>query len=81
MQYFGKYLNGASSTYLKEEFSQKEKLVYIKKWSKSENGIIFRLNNKVLQINFADKSQMVIYGEKNVGVFSGVKLGKEKIFF
>lgn len=53
----------------------------MKKWAKSEQGIIFRLSNKVIQANFVDKSQMVLYAQKNVGVFSGISLGSEKIFF
>lgn len=73
MQYFSKYLNGNSSS--KDESLKPCMFCYVKKWAKSETGIIFRLSNKVLQINFVDKSQMVIYGQKNVGVFSGVSIG------
>lgn len=80
MQYFSKYLNGGSSN-LKEESPQSHMFCYVKKWAKSEQGIIFRLSNKVVQVNFVDKSQMVVYGQRNVGVFSGVSLGNEKIFF
>ena len=73
MQYFSKYLNGVSCN--KEECLKNYMFTYVKKWAKSEQGIIFRLSNKVLQINFVDKSQMVIYAQKNVGVYSGLNLG------
>lgn len=82
MQYFSKYLNGnGSSGGLKDESLQNYLFCYVKRWAKSEQGIIFRLSNKVIQVNFVDKSQMVIYAQRNVGVFSGVNLGNEKIFF
>lgn len=73
MQYFNKYLNGNSKEDTVEHGHST--LCYVKKWAKSENGIIFRLSNKVIQTNFIDKSQIVIYCQKNVGVFSGVNLG------
>ena len=47
----------------------------MKRWAKTEQGIIFRLSNKVIQVNFVDKTQMVIYAQKNAGVFSGLSLG------
>lgn len=81
MQYFSKYLNGGSVSSKDDISEQSHGLCYVKKWAKSENGIIFRLSNKVIQTNFIDKSQMVIYTHKNVGVFSGINLGNEKIFF
>lgn len=73
MQYFNKYLNGN----VKEETLEHGlgMLCYVKKWAKSDSGIIFRLSNKVIQTNFVDKSQIVIYCQKNVGVFSGLNLG------
>lgn len=80
MQYFSKYLNGNNKN-LKDDSLQNHLFCYVKRWAKSEQGIIFRLSNKVIQVNFVDKSQMVIYVQRNVGVFSSVTLGNEKIFF
>ena len=80
MQYFGKYLNAGSNA-TKEEPLQQQFFSYVKQWAKSDQGIIFRLSNKIIQVNFADKSQMMIYAQKNVGVFSGLKHCSEKIFF
>ena len=66
MQYFRKYLNGGSSP--EEENSmnsngqRKVPFVYIKKWAKTEEGIVFRLNTKLIQVNFSDKTQLMIYG-------------------
>ena len=53
----------------------------MKQWSKFNDAIIFRLNNCVLQINFNDKSQIVIYTEKGAGVYSDSKFSGERFFF
>jgi polo-like kinase 1 len=79
IQYFSKYLNGGQS--VTDEGVKPPPLCYIKKWIKSDKGILFRLSNKVLQINFVDKSQIVVYTQKNVGVYSGGALGNQKVFF
>lgn len=89
MQYFRKYLNGYSTGSIyptKSENSTKnaeEELpfVYVKQWVKSADGIMFRLNNSVLQVNFNDRAQVVIYTEKAVGVYSDCQRGGERIFF
>jgi polo-like kinase 1 len=75
MQYFRKYLNGGSSTE-EENLSdingqKKVPFVYIKKWTKTEEGIIFRLNTKLIQVNFNDKTQLMIYGESGLIVYCG----------
>jgi polo-like kinase 1 len=74
MQYFSKYLNG-NNLNTKEDISQNNLFCYVKCWAKTEQGIIFRLSNKIIQVNFMDKTQMVIYAKKNAGVFSGLSLG------
>ena len=30
--------------------------VYVKKWMKTKHAIMFRLSNKIVQVNFTDKS-------------------------
>lgn len=78
MQYFKKYLS--AGTMEKEGKKKSEAICYVKQWVKSDNGIIFRLSNKVLQVNYSDKSQLMLYTEHCVGVYSdGSSL--EKIFF
>lgn len=60
-------------------WSKQESLpfVYIKKWVKTEQGILFRLNNKLVQVNFNDKSQIMIYSEKDMVLYSSPQ-GKDK---
>ena len=57
MQYFKKYLNGSNPSEIEHKNGNKENCVpflYIKKWIKTDQGILFRLNNKVIQINFLE---------------------------
>ena len=78
MQYFKKYLSAGS---VDKDFRKKsEILCYVKQWAKSDQGIIFRLSNKVIQVNYSDKSQLMLYCQHNVGVFSDGS-SVEKIFF
>lgn len=44
---------------------------------KSDQAILFRLNNKIIQINFNDKSQIILYTEKDLLLYSNNQ-GKEK---
>lgn len=75
MQYFRKYLNGGTTP--QEETSanltsqQKAPFVYIKKWIKTDEGILFRLNTKIIQVNFNDKTQLMIYGDNGLVIYCG----------
>ena len=74
MQYFRKYLQGGNESKEKKEGPP---FVYVKKWAKSDQAILFRLNNKVVQVNFNDKSQVVFYPEKQLMLYSSS--GKDKV--
>ena len=42
----------------------KEKpLIYLKKWMKSRHAILFRLSNKIVQVNFTDKTEVILSSE------------------
>lgn len=75
MQYFRKYLNGGAVTEDEHTVSsstqRKAPFVYIKKWIKTEEGILFRLNTKLIQVNFNDKTQLMIYGDSEIIVYCG----------
>ena len=34
--------------------------VYIKKWMRTREAIVFRLSNKITQVNFTDKSEILL---------------------
>lgn len=68
MQYFRKYLQGSTEGI--RQHKDDPPFVYIKKWAKSDQAVVFRLNNKVIQVNFNDKSQIIIYTDKDIMLYS-----------
>lgn len=64
LQHFRKHL--AISSALP---SDEKELVYIKKWMVTEHAIIFRLSNKVVQVNFLDKSELLLCSESKMVSF------------
>lgn len=42
------------------EESKEQPLVYVKKWMRTNHALLFRLSNKIVQINFVDKTELVL---------------------
>jgi hypothetical protein len=76
MQYFRKYLQSGGSE-APPVRSEGVPFVYIKKWLKTEQAILFRLNNKMIQVNFNDKSQLILYTQKDMMLYSAAQ-GRDK---
>lgn len=42
-------------------------MVYVKKWMRTNHALLFRLSNKIVQINFVDKTELILSSlSKNV---------------
>jgi len=56
LQHFRNYL--CADTKLDEDLNGNFEpgYVYVKKWMKTKHAIMFRLSNKIVQVNFTDKS-------------------------
>lgn len=54
--HFRGYLEGEN----RERGEQGEKLVYVRRWFRSKHAVIFRLNNKSVQVIFIDQSELLI---------------------
>lgn len=79
MQYFRKYLNGAiNSNY--EYKKEGAVFTYVKKWAKSDQAILFRLSNNIIQVNFNDKSQIIIDSESEMVLYSNPQNKKKQVF-
>ena len=61
LQHFRSYLEGGDKTKpleqpnQEEDFPKKKKIadvVYVKKWMRTRHAIMFRLSNKIVQVNF-----------------------------
>jgi len=42
-------------------------LVYVKKWMKTRHAIMFRLSNKIVQVDFTDKTEIILSSEQKIG--------------
>jgi len=40
--------------------------VYIKKWMRTKHAIMFRLSNKIVQVNFQDHTEIILSSEARV---------------
>ena len=64
LQHFRKHLV-ISSVFATQEVE----LVYIKKWMVTEHAIIFRLSNKIVQVCFLDKSELLLCSDSKMVSF------------
>ncbi|OMJ87277.1 hypothetical protein SteCoe_11045 [Stentor coeruleus] len=55
-----------------------DEAVYLKKWLLTEHAVIFRLSNKVVQIRFADKSELLLSNNTKTVVYIN-KTGSQEI--
>jgi polo-like kinase 1 len=70
LQHFKNYL-AADDKSEREEFSpdpnaSKKGLNYIKKWMKTKYAFMFRLSNRLVQVDFTDKTQIILNPESQV---------------
>lgn len=54
----------------KSEGKKDRSLIYIKQWLKTKHAIMFRLSNSIFQVNFFDKSQILLSTDKKVILFT-----------
>lgn len=61
----------------KEEVTDKKPLsedtVYVKKWMRTRHAIMFRLSNKVVQVNFQDHTEIILSSESKVVTYVNKK--------
>jgi polo-like kinase 1 len=61
LQHFRSYLdNGVKE---KSKSADKVQIFYIKKWMRTKHAIMFRLSNKLIQVIFEDKTEIILYSE------------------
>jgi polo-like kinase 1 len=47
--------------------------VYIKKWMRTKNAILFRLSNKIVQVCFLDQTEIILSSETKIVTYVGKK--------
>merc|ERR1712232_737783 len=79
LQHFRSYLEGlkTQSTNPTEGCEQhksgQQPLVYLKKWMKTRHAIMFRLSNKIVQVDFQDKTQIILSSESKLVTYVNKK--------
>jgi polo-like kinase 1 len=61
LQHFRKHL-----TIDKQSNDESKELVYVKKWLVTDHAVIFRLSNKVVQVSFLDKSELLLCSDSRM---------------
>ena len=75
LQHFRNYLKDKSKVDSKSK--QKDQPVYIKKWIRTKHAIMFRLSNKLVQVIFEDKTEIILSSELKEVVYVNKKEEKE----
>ena len=76
LQHFRSYLEGDGKNdkdqFVDEDLS-KFGTVYVKKWMKTKHAIMFRLSNKIVQVNFTDKTEIILSSENKMVTYVNKK--------
>ena len=69
LQHFRSYLEVEQRSETKIEGDEelpKETPVYVKKWMRTRHAIMFRLSNKIVQVNFQDSTEIILSSESRI---------------
>ena len=66
LQHFRNYLEGTAQP---NAAALPHPLPYVKKWMATEHAIIFRLSNKVVQVCFLDRTELILSSESKVVMY------------
>ena len=47
--------------------------VYVKKWMRTKHAIMFRLSNKIVQVDFQDKTQIILSSQSKMVTYVNKK--------
>jgi len=76
LQHFKSYLEGENNKdpqSAEDEGGQGASGVYVKKWMKTKHAIMFRLSNKIVQVNFTDKTEIILSSENKIVTYVNKK--------
>jgi len=75
LQHFKNYLEGEKKedNQIEEEIDAKYSGVYVKKWMKTKHALMFRLSNKIVQVNFTDHTEIILNSENKLVTYLNKK--------
>lgn len=57
----------------------KGNLVYVKKWMRTKHAIMFRLSNKIVQVNFQDHTEILLNSESRLVTYVNKKSERQTL--
>lgn len=72
LQHFRNYLY-ADSNKMDLTESKETGFCYVKKWMKTKHAIMFRLSNKIVQVNFTDRTEIILSSEQKLVTYINLK--------
>jgi polo-like kinase 1 len=75
LQHFKSYLEGESpaNPIKADADADKKNMVYVKKWMRTKHAIMFRLSNKIVQVCFLDRTEIILSSESRVVTYVNKK--------
>jgi polo-like kinase 1 len=73
LQHFRNYLYADTKIDAERDSTFEPGYVYVKKWMKTKHAIMFRLSNKIVQVNFTDKSEIILSSEQKLVTYINLK--------
>ena len=73
LQHFKNYLCSDNKIDLDKETNGDGGYCYVKKWMKTKHAIMFRLSNKIVQVNFTDKTEIILSSEQKLVTYINLK--------
>lgn len=73
LQHFRNYLYADSKSELTKDTFPEGSYCYVKKWMKTKHAIMFRLSNKIVQVNFTDKTEIILSSQQKLVTYINLK--------
>ena len=77
LQHFRSYLEGDSKSDTGEQVVAddhfEDQTIYVKKWMRTRHAIMFRLSNKIVQVNFQDHTEIILSSESRMVTYVNKK--------
>lgn len=73
LQHFRNYLLADTNRQDLTDDNKDNAFCYVKKWMKTKHAIMFRLSNKIVQVNFTDKTEIILSSEQKLVTYINLK--------
>ena len=73
LQHFRNYLYSDTKIEFDKDQAPDAGYCYVKKWMKTKHAIMFRLSNKIVQVNFTDKTEIILSSEQKLVTYINLK--------